>query len=1511
MPMNTPGRILLWFAAGVGILLLAVGLLAWFALQTQPGHAFLLRTAVGQSDRFIDGEVRVGAIRSDGLLRGFILHDVSILDDRGRPFAEVDSLRVGYSARALLRRNIELVPTELWGPRIVIETLHGDEVGNLARIFRIPAAEPEPEDPELLEPDPSDEEVVAPASQLRVVLDGLGVHGGDLIIRTPLEGDPPARGIVETVPGFDGLHQVIRFSGIDARLGNARLVDLDEPGEFIEFESLSMTGQVFEEPFHVGDFQGHLRRTGTELLIGAERLELPASTLRGQIALEFGGDELELDLLLTADPLELADFRWLEPRIPDGGGRLTLSAAGPVTSGSWRVTDADLRSGESRIRGRLGLELAGGLRFVETDLVADPVYLSIAEPWLEEPLPLGGRVQGPVRLTGSFEELGIDARLEYEDTEAGIPPSMIEARGTLLLDGGEPGVRGMSARIDPLDFGTLSAFLPEFTVLGTGSLSVEASGRLANGLQLSADLRHRAPGGEESRVLGAGTIQLVNEQLRLSLDGGLDPMNLTGLAAALDLDLPIEGPVSGQYRVNGFLSDLELSTRLNTGGGTLTIDARGDATDLGRGYTFTASSSELDLTAFLTDLPEPTVIRGRVEVEGRGLDLETIEGTARVHLEDSRSGHVLFDLAELDIEALDGELQLHRLFVSSPAGEAAGSGTLGLSDAASAGEMSFTWSVPELSELRPLLMGDTIIQADTLSALELETLRWDGIDPDTLAAMNGRLLDGTASGELELRGALRAFELRGFADVERFRWSEAMVEGGRIDVIAQLDEFELTSIEGVAELADWGWREWTFEQGVAEARWAGGEGEVDLDLLREPGESYRADALFRQDSTGVDIELRSLVLEMDPVEWSLARPARLHVGDRRYEVVDLEIRRPEGAAAPDDPEDAPVRIRADGVVDLDGMTDFTLETERLDLNRLGHLARIENPPSGLLDLVLRVEGPAGAPLMEGEILAQDLNVGGTELDRVEGTFAYGEQIARARLDVEHEGQRLLTADGRYPVDLSFREVEDRFPDRSVDVTLEIDALPAATLLGFVEGLEEIEGVFDGRIQLSGQPRDLRPSGSLHLAGGAMSLPEIGLRPREIEADFELTTDGVVTVSAQARSRGLAQVRGTIDLNDITDPGFDLRITASGFQATERRDLEARVGGEVTLTGRFQAPRIGGRVRVEQGVMFLEEFARTAEVVDLTDPAIFDVVDTTLVADRPAVEAAQNPFLNNLVVNVDLTIQRDFWLRSREMNVEIGGDLIVTFDRPKREILLVGSLEAIRGNYNVLGRQFQVQEGNVEFVGTPGINPTLDFRAVHRLRREGQEPLNIIAVVEGPLLALRIGLESEAQPPIAESDLISYLLFGRPSFALGSGEASALQGAAGAGVSVGIGTLAGQLSSVVAQQIGIDYFAITQTRDAGGAAMGGFGSAFADTQIEVGQYLAQDLFLAMVLRPLGGMGGGQAQIPGARLEWRFTDTWTFEAFVEDRFGREGVYSFGDAGLQLTRIFGLELYREWGY
>ena len=1495
-------RFLGWVVGMVAVLLLVAAGLTYTLLQTQTGHDFVLRMVLNQAPGHVNGEVRVGGLRSDGLLRGFMLHDVSIRDTRGRPFLEADSVRVRYSVTELALGNIQLQPAEIWGALVVLEMLHGDDDMNVVRIF----APTDPAEPPEVEPDPR---------ALTLAFRNVALHDSELLIRMPVEGDePPARAVVETVAGVEGLHQRFRFTGIQARLDRAQILHPDREGERFEVESLSLTGQVFEETFQVADLRGVVERVGSRLEMELERLWLPDTELAGRVALDWSDQDggLDLDVSVDAPVLQLADLQWLEPRLPRGEGRLSLSVQGPLDVSRWRFTNTDLQVGESRLRGMVGFDLGPEFSFVATDVEALPLHLDRLEPWLDEPLPVAGRVEGRARMAGPFRELQLSGRVTYDDPEAGIPPSTADLAGILGL-GDEVTLQDMLITLDPLDYRTLRAFAPELELQGVGRVEAELSGGFPGGMGLTATLVHRpVEGGARSQVTASGTVREVDGDLELDLDGYLEPLSLDGMAAGFRRELPVSGELSGPVRVNGFLGDLFIGTTLATPAGQLQVAGNFDMLEPGRRYRASGEVTEFNLHRVFPEIPEPTVLTGAFEVDGGGITLETVDGLARLELVEVDVAGARVDRLVAALQAREGRLVVDSLALRSPLGRLDGRGDLGLREDSADGAVSVDWETESLANLRPVLFGDGLIEADTLSDIERMNLQMQGIDPDTLPDAQAAVIEGRAHGELNLRGTFRDLEGDGSVELAQARYGDLGLEQGRADFTGHLRDRDDWGVEARVAGDAFNFGEYELETGWAEVTYEPARGTFEAGLRRDETQSYELVGSFATDTAGVDIELADLALALDEVIWTLDRPSQLRWEGRTVETTLLRLTRP--VAEGDREGITEVYMEAEGTLALDGESQFRIEAAGADIHRLASILQIDDAPRGSLDLDVSVRGPYDAPLMNGLFVLTDFRTGETVLSRMEGTFDYSDRMAHAELVADMDGRRLLTAEGRMPMDLSLGQVEDRFPDQTVDATLRLDSLPAASALAFLDVLDDVDGVLDGEIVLRGTPRELRPSGRLTLRSGAFSVPEQGLRLTQVSGTLDLREDRTLEVDARARARGEAQVQGTISLAELADPDFDLRVTASNFQAVDRRDLNARVGGEVTLTGSYTRPRIGGRIRVDQGVIFVEEFARTAEVVDLTDPAFFDVVDTMLVATRPALEAAQNPFIQNLRIDdVDVVIPRDFWLRSREMNVEMGGELIVTFDRPSREVLLVGTLNAIRGAYSAFGRQFQVREGTVEFVGTPGIDPALDIQAVHRLRREGGEPLDIQANVGGTLTSLRVDLSSEAQPPIAESDLISYLIFGRPSYALASGETSILEGAAGAGVGVGVGAIATQLGQVVAQQFGVDYFTITQTREAGDLGpMGGIGGTFAETQIEVGQYLADNLFMAIMLRPLTGLGARtQTQFPGARLEWRFADLWMLEGVLEDRFARQPASGFGDLGLRLDKVLGFSIYREWGY
>ncbi|MDP2497091.1 MAG: translocation/assembly module TamB domain-containing protein, partial [Candidatus Palauibacterales bacterium] len=188
------------------------------------------------------------------------------------------------------------------------------------------------------------------------------------------------------------------------------------------------------------------------------------------------------------------------------------------------------------------------------------------------------------------------------------------------------------------------------------------------------------------------------------------------------------------------------------------------------------------------------------------------------------------------------------------------------------------------------------------------------------------------------------------------------------------------------------------------------------------------------------------------------------------------------------------------------------------------------------------------------------------------------------------------------------------------------------------------------------------------------------------------------------------------------------------------------------------------------------------------------------------------------------------------------------------------------------------------------------------------PITITANVGGTLINKTLTLSSDAQ--ISQSDQICYLLFSAPCVSVAGGTG---QGLAGGGLTQTLqeqllGSVGSQITSLLVADTWLDY-ATVQT---GGLYGNGSGAGQTDflsssflsqTEVQAGKYLGQNLFVS-ITQPLG------SRLPGAALEWQFRQDWTLEARTENRFGR-GMLTLGSDALNAQRMWGLFLFREWGF
>jgi translocation and assembly module TamB len=160
----------------------------------------------------------------------------------------------------------------------------------------------------------------------------------------------------------------------------------------------------------------------------------------------------------------------------------------------------------------------------------------------------------------------------------------------------------------------------------------------------------------------------------------------------------------------------------------------------------------------------------------------------------------------------------------------------------------------------------------------------------------------------------------------------------------------------------------------------------------------------------------------------------------------------------------------------------------------------------------------------------------------------------------------------------------------------------------------------------------------------------------------------------------------------------------------------------------------------------------------------------------------------------------------DINLTVGGDLQVV--KPAGgQLLLLGTVQTIRGTYEFQGRRFDLERGGtMRFLGEPQPNPALDVIAKRLIPNTGVE---VSVHVRGTAKAPQLELTST--PPLEESDILALIVFNRPINELGTGERASLAATAGG---IATGFIAAPLGESIGRALDLDLFEISTTTDDG-------------------------------------------------------------------------------------------------
>jgi translocation and assembly module TamB len=278
--------------------------------------------------------------------------------------------------------------------------------------------------------------------------------------------------------------------------------------------------------------------------------------------------------------------------------------------------------------------------------------------------------------------------------------------------------------------------------------------------------------------------------------------------------------------------------------------------------------------------------------------------------------------------------------------------------------------------------------------------------------------------------------------------------------------------------------------------------------------------------------------------------------------------------------------------------------------------------------------------------------------------------------------------------------------------------------------------------------------------------------------------------------------------------IDVHLTGKRAAFAWKREFTARIDPDLFVTGPLSAPVITGQIRVPEGRINLDRLAAGG-------PAEIEVMGEQTADGQTIVTGGREtgPLLP-LSADVQIEIPRNVWLRGQSLNAEIAGTIRLKKDK-QAPFIITGSLNTVRGDYVFQNRRFKITRGEVAFQGLPQPDPGLDIQAETRIG-----DVTVIVRITGSVRKIELTLDSD--PTMDQSDIVSYLVFGRRTDDLRSEQASSAEAAA---LNLAGNLAARELNTILGDTFKLDSFSIDPGED-------GWGSG----ALSVGKYVARNIFV---------------------------------------------------------------------
>jgi translocation and assembly module TamB len=595
----------------------------------------------------------------------------------------------------------------------------------------------------------------------------------------------------------------------------------------------------------------------------------------------------------------------------------------------------------------------------------------------------------------------------------------------------------------------------------------------------------------------------------------------------------------------------------------------------------------------------------------------------------------------------------------------------------------------------------------------------------------------------------------------------------------------------------------------------------------------------------IDIALYQLDLGYKGYDWQLAKDtAFVSIGNTKYTINDFLLTSPD--------RDSVQIISINGEIDRVGEQNLSVELANISLEKIAGIFLPDQSIKGFLDLNIFLDGSAQLPIVQGNINIDSASLQNYHFTVFTGEIGYENHALAADINIIPQDSGQLSVKGMIPgeirLDSMLFNVVPKETD-SLNLELLIDKLPLSIINIFFP-TDEINGHVDSKISFNGTLKNPDLEGNVNLVDGKLALKKYGIDYKNIQMDISVDNNFIQIDTFLVESKkGNMQATGKVEFDsqiynsDLNTS--ELVVKFDKFKPIDHKQYNIELQGEVDLKAEKDSIRFSGDITIPEALVYLPVvmnlMGRTTAstiplpllVQELQKDSIMHQDTVIEIAQIDSLENAKPKFnfLDNLQGDLKVSIPRNTWIKNDDMRLELSGDVQLMKHREFFE--LFGTIDVIRGQYNLLGKVFVIQSGTVTLHGGEEIDPILNIEAVYSFRDNNRVKRDLTVIASGEISSLDIKFTYEGSD-ISEGDAVSYILFGMNMDALASGQQQSLNAgldAANLAKTAAASIISSQLTKLLGNTLNVDYVEFKSN------------SSFDNASFVVGKYITNKLFVS--------------------------------------------------------------------